>query len=269
MKHERVQPLLMREEFPLANKYDPNWVLEHQMGPNALWLTEWLCTEMDLHSGMRVLDLGCGRGLSSILLAREYGVQVWATDLWINATDNLGRIQEAGLSDHIFPIQADARDLPYAEAFFDAILCVDAYIYFGTDDLYLDYLHRFVKPGGQLGIVVPGFMQEVDGPLPEHLHPFWAQECWTWHTLPWWERHWRRTGLVEIEVAATMPDGWKVWLQWEKARLAAASSTEALQSDISVLEADKGEFMGFIKMIARRKSWLSGTNLVRNIIANL
>jgi len=37
---------------------------------------------------MRVLDLGCGKALSSIFLAKEYGTQVWATDLWISATDN-------------------------------------------------------------------------------------------------------------------------------------------------------------------------------------
>jgi ubiquinone/menaquinone biosynthesis C-methylase UbiE len=41
------------------------------MGPNPLWLTEWLCELMDLRPGMRVLDLGCGRAPSSIFLAFE------------------------------------------------------------------------------------------------------------------------------------------------------------------------------------------------------
>ena len=27
-------------EFPRSNAYDPDWVLENQMGPNALWLIE-------------------------------------------------------------------------------------------------------------------------------------------------------------------------------------------------------------------------------------
>ena len=133
---------------------------------------------LDISAEDDVLDLGCGKGLSSIFLAREYRVQVWATDLWISATDNSKRIEQARLSEQVFPIHADARSLPYAGGFFDAIVCVDAYIYFGTDDLYLDCLHKFVKPGGQIGIVVPGFMQEFEGPLPEHLVPFWAQQCW-------------------------------------------------------------------------------------------
>lgn len=55
------------------------------MGPNVLWLTEFLGQAMELQPGMRVLDMGCGRALSSIFLAKEFGVQVWAADLWIAA----------------------------------------------------------------------------------------------------------------------------------------------------------------------------------------
>ena len=36
------------------------------MGPNMLWLTEWLVTEMNLQPGMRVLDMGCGRIMSGL-----------------------------------------------------------------------------------------------------------------------------------------------------------------------------------------------------------
>ena len=171
------------------------------MGPNPLWLTEWLCVAMDLRPGMRVLDLGFGKALSSVFLAREFGVDVWATDLWIEPTENWTRIRAAGLEQQVAPIHANARALPYAQGLFDAVVCVDASIYFGTDDLYLDYLVTFVAPRSQIGMVSPGFARELDGPLPEHLRPFWAQECWSWHTADWWRRHWARTGLVAVECA--------------------------------------------------------------------
>ena len=250
---DKLARLLTRDEFPKSAKYDPEWVLENQMGPHPLWLTEWLCQKMKLNAGMRVLDLGCGRALSSIFLAREFDVQVWATDLWVSANDNRKRIEEAGVGHHVFPVHADARSLPYAQAFFDAIVCIDAYIYFGTDDLYLDSLHKFVKSGGQIGIVVPGFMRDLDGPLPAHLRPFWAQECWTWHTATWWQNHWTRTELVDVEVADTMPDGLQVWMQWCKARQAAGDTRESLKSDLQVMESDDGRYMGFARMVARRK----------------
>ena len=96
-------------------------------GANSLWLTEWLTGALDLRPGMRVLDLGCGRAASSIFLRREFGVQVWATDLWFSASENIQRIRDAGVEDGVFPIHADARSLPFAADFFDAIVCIDSF----------------------------------------------------------------------------------------------------------------------------------------------
>ena len=240
--------------FHRSNKYDQDWILANQMGLNSLWLTEWVCQDLNLQPGMRILDLGCGKGLSSIFLAKEYGVQVWATDLWVSASDNWTRIQKAGVTDQVFPMHLDARHLPFADGFFDGVICIDAYIYFGTDDLYLDYIHHFIKPGGFIAIAVPGFMQDFSGPLPEHLKPFWAQECWTWHTVDWWHQLWARTGLVEVQTVDILEGGWKLWVQWKQARLAAGirdgKDVSSLKSDIQVLETDQGQFMGFIRMNA-------------------
>lgn len=72
---------LADDRFPLSNKYDPKWLLNNEMGLNVLWLTELLATKLDLKPGMRVLDLGCGRALSSIFLAKEFGVQVCITTI--------------------------------------------------------------------------------------------------------------------------------------------------------------------------------------------
>ena len=73
---------LLSDRFPRSNEYHPQWMIaSSSSGANALWLTEWLSTVVDLRPGMRILDLGCGRAMSSIFLHREFGVQVWATDL--------------------------------------------------------------------------------------------------------------------------------------------------------------------------------------------
>jgi len=81
------------------------------MGAHPLWLTEWLCDRVRLEPGMRVLDLGCGTAKSSIFLAREFDVEVWATDLWTSASENALRIADAGLEKKVFPIHAStSRD---------------------------------------------------------------------------------------------------------------------------------------------------------------
>src|SRR3954471_10617670 len=150
---------LIAERFPRASAYDPRWIIAAASGgANALWLTEWLAPAPALRPTMRVLDLGCGRAMSSVFLHREFGVQVWATDLWFSPADNLQRVRDAGVDDGVFPIQADARALPFATGFFDAIVCIDSFVYYGTDDLYLNYLARFLKPGGVLGVAGAGLM---------------------------------------------------------------------------------------------------------------
>ena len=101
-------------DLPRSSKSHPDLVLKNAMTGTAstLWLTEWLAEAMELTPGMRILDLGCGRAISSIFLAREYAVQVWATDLWISASENLLRIRDAGLLEQVLPIHSDARALP-------------------------------------------------------------------------------------------------------------------------------------------------------------
>lgn len=72
---DEIQSLLNKPAFPRSSGYDQQWMLENQMGPNALWLMEWLCQGLALKPGMRVLDLGCGKGITSIFLAKEFGVR--------------------------------------------------------------------------------------------------------------------------------------------------------------------------------------------------
>jgi len=116
--NEELREALTFPQFPLSAKYDPEWMIVNEMGPSSVWLTEYLVQAMELESGMRVLDMGCGKAMSSIFLAREYGVQIWANDLWISPTDNWQRIREAGVEELVFPIRAEAHALPYAEGFF-------------------------------------------------------------------------------------------------------------------------------------------------------
>ncbi|MEO6525016.1 MAG: methyltransferase domain-containing protein [Gemmatimonadaceae bacterium] len=235
--------------FPRSSKYHADWVLSAVSGAaNPLWMAEWLAESLELTPGMRVLDLGCGRAASSVFLHREYGVQVWATDLWFSATENLQRIRDAGVEDGVFPIHADARALPFAAEFFDAVISLDAFSYFGTDDLYLNTLARLVKPGGAIGIAGAGLVREIEGAVPEHLREWWTPDLWCLHSAAWWRRHWERSGIVHVTSADTMADGWRVWLDWHRV-VAPDNATE-----INAIEADRGEYVGYVRVVARRES---------------
>lgn len=251
----------LKHQFPRSSAYAPEWILESVSGgANSLWLTEWLTSALELKAGMHVLDLGCGRAASSIFLAREFGVTVWAADLWFSPTENSQRIRDAGLARNVFPIQADARALPFAANFFDAIVSIDAFPYFGTDHHYLNYLARFVRPGGIVAIAQAGFIDEIAGEVPPHLSKWLQAEpsLWSLHSPVWWRQHWEQTGIVDVEIADSLPDGWQHWVEWHRA----VAPDNRLE--IETVETDAGRHLGYNRLVGRRRP---GAGLAEPIVS--
>ncbi len=251
LPRDELTARLTLPQYPRSAKHDPEWVIENLMGPNVLWLTEALAGKMDLQPGMKVLDMGCGKAVSSIFLAREFGVLVWATDLWIGASENLVRVREVGLEARVFPIHAEAHSLPFADGFFDAAVSLDAYHYFGTDDLYMGrYYAKLIRPGGQIGITVPGVIKELPEHIPEAYQAYWEWDYCSFHTPAWWKHNWERCGLVRVEHADTLPDGWREWLLWHE--VCDAHNGRADNREAELVRMDRGRTLGFTRVVGRR-----------------
>jgi len=230
------------------------WILNNAMGPNPLWLTEFLVQAFDLKPGMRVLDLACGRGITSVFLAREFGVQVYAVDLWESPDKKWENAKAHGVEHLITPVYADARSLPFAPGFFDAIVCVNSYMYFGQDEAYLENILKFLRPGGQLGIIHSSYVKEVTGGVPDYIYEFLGDELWTWQMLSWWKALWEKDGLVSIDTADTLPDGCSLWLRYDEAEVAFGSpSPFPDETHIFKMDLENGEYMGFICLVATKK----------------
>jgi cyclopropane fatty-acyl-phospholipid synthase-like methyltransferase len=245
-----LQEKLTLNQFPLSAEYDLKWVIENEMGPSSLWLMEFLLEEIRLEKGMRVLDLGCGKAMSSIFLAKEFDVQIIAADLWINATENMKRIKEKNIETNVFPINAEAHNLPFADECFDVIVSVDSYHYYGTSDLYLDNILRYLKPSGQIGIVIPSVKKELGEEIPEKLKPYWESDMYCFHTIDWWKKHWSHNEKIDIEIADTMPNGYENWLLWDKTLK--GFNVLKRSGDVELLEADNGNFT-FARIIGKKK----------------
>lgn len=233
--------------YPLSAKYDPDWLIQNELGSHCLWLMEGLVRDMDLKPGMRVLDLGCGKALTPIFLAKEFGVQVWAVDLRVNPTDSLLRIREAGVEDRVFPLRADARNLPFAEGFFDAVVSINSFQFYATDDEYLrNCLIGCVKPGSQIGFVAPGLYDEFTGDVPDYLETVWNPSFFNWHSAAWWRWHWEKTRLVRAELADNFPDreGFGIFWRWEEIM--------DRQDEPRLVHIDNGRNITFVRVIARR-----------------
>ena len=68
-------------KYILSKKYETPELMEKIMGPNPIKLEEELMLGHKIPDGSVVCDLGSGRGLTSVFLAKEYGFKVYAADL--------------------------------------------------------------------------------------------------------------------------------------------------------------------------------------------
>lgn len=156
-----------------SQRYDTPQFTEKMMGPNPIKLTEELMLENRTPKGAVVCDLGSGQGITSAFLAQEYGFQVYACDLWSDPAENQAFFDQLGLPhEQLIPVKADALNLPFEPAFFDAVVSVDSYNYFGRDPNFLGQkLLPYVKPDGYLYFAIPGMKQDCHDHLPSGAAP--------------------------------------------------------------------------------------------------
>ncbi len=238
-------------DLPRTQHYDRDWVLKNSLGENAAAMTESLAQVIPLRAGMRVLDLGCGNAVSSIFLAKEFGVTVWALDTKVEAAENLRRIEEMNCASKVFPLKLSAKDLPFAEGYFDAVIAVDSYLYYGTDDTYLPYLIQFVAPGGYIGIIDGCFREELMSlrDTPDHLKKNFVDLWSKLHSIEWWLRLWEASGLVDVVMAEEVPAA--VAILKEYADRQPHDPVEAKVVD--AIEEDRGEMITLFRMVARKR----------------
>ena len=237
-------------EYIKSTTYDPKIVIEKIMGPNPIKLTEELLQGHKIRPGATVMDLGSGQGLTSVFLAKDYGFRVFAADLWSDPSENMRFFEQMGLSsENIIPIHADATDLPFAEEFFDAVVCIDAYNFFGRDKAYLgEHLLPFVKHGGYLYFAIPGMKKDCHDNLPPELLLSWTPELLEYiHDAVYWEDIIRATEGIEILSIHEMESNEEVWNDW------LASDNPYAVGDRKTIEAGGGKYMNFIAVILRRK----------------
>ena len=231
-------------KFPKANSFDINLVRSKIMGPNPLKLCEELLCNADIAKGSRVCDLGSGTGITSVMLAREYGLDVYAVDLWSDPDENRAFFREMGVSsDRIHPVKANAAEgLPFEPEFFDAVVSIDSYNYFGRDPQYLgERLLPYVKSGGRICLSIPGMVRACHDALPACLLASWdAEQLEYMRDMAWWRAMFGQTIGVVIEDMRQMactPEAWADWISCDN---------EYAQGDRAAVEAGALEFLNTI-----------------------
>jgi cyclopropane fatty-acyl-phospholipid synthase-like methyltransferase len=177
-------------------------------------------------------------------------VQVWATDSGTSTTENFHRAVALESESRVFPLRVDAHSLPFAKEFFDTVVAIDSYLYFGTDERYLPYIVQFIKPGGFIGIVDIGFRREIHSidEAPDYLKPQYEKYWSSIHSVEWWKRHWQKTGLVEMQCARFLPESEQLlrdyWLE--------RPPTQDEDPIMRAAKSDEEELIGLFCLVARK-----------------
>ena len=237
-------------KYPKSEKYMGNDYMKYIMGPNPLKLCEELLAEHRIPAGARVMDLGSGEGLTSAFLAKEYGFTVYAADLWSDPESHYPLFESFGLSrEQCMPVKADANDLPFEREFFDSVVCVDSYNYFGRDPAYLDEkLLPFVKSGGWIYAAVTGMKKDCHDNIPEVLLRSWNAEQLDYiHDAQWWRNMVSQSRDCEVVSVHEMRSNAEVWSDWLR------QDNEYAVGDRATMEHGGLDYMNFVAIVLRKK----------------
>lgn len=237
----------------MSNNKNLKFAQAAMMGPNAMRVGEELTSHININGGMRILDLGCGMGLSTIFLAQKYGASVFAADLWISPTDNYERFKFFGIGDKVIPISVDAtKGLPFADEYFDVLFSVGAYQYFADKPDMLSSLIPFVKKGGYITISLNGIKYEFGGNIPDVMKPFWNDDVErTMHSLNWWEELWNKEKGIEILEISEMPCHKQTWDEWLDGYRSDLPYADIVAEAIEMMKAEDGKYFNTIQLIAK------------------
>jgi cyclopropane fatty-acyl-phospholipid synthase-like methyltransferase len=99
---------------------------------------------------LKIADIGCGTGASTILLAKELDAEITAVDFLTEFLDELqSRAKDHGVADRITTLNCSMDALPFTVGEFDVIWSEGA-IYNMGFEAGVSAWSRFLKPGGKL-----------------------------------------------------------------------------------------------------------------------
>ena len=133
---------------------------------------ETLCEALDLRACERVLDVAAGNGNATLAAARRW-CDVVSTD-YVGALLERGKARASAEGLAVQFEEADAENLPYADASFDVVLSTFGVMFTPNQEKAAREMSRVCKPGGQIGLAnwtPSGFIGELFKLIGRYIPP--------------------------------------------------------------------------------------------------
>lgn len=128
---------------------------------------------LDRSRPLKIVDIGCGTGASTILLARELDADITAVDFLPEFLEELQtRAKDYGVADRITTLNCSMDALPFAEGEFDVIWSEGAVYNMGFETGISSW-RRFLKPGGKL---IVSEITWLTAERPSEIQSYWDVE---------------------------------------------------------------------------------------------
>jgi arsenite methyltransferase len=100
-----------------------------------------------------VLDVGCGVGMTPVDLAKSYGCRVVGVDIRETMIDQAAERARRERVEHLVEFRmADAQDLPFEDALFDAVIGESVTAFLEDKPRGVSNYVRVTRPGGYVGL---------------------------------------------------------------------------------------------------------------------
>lgn len=215
---------------------------ERMMGPDSYIIINELLENKATDEKIRILDLGCGKGLTSIYMAEKYkNAEIFAVDLWVEPKENYIFFKEQKLDNRIIPLNCSAENVPFAEEYFDMVVSVDSYHYFGLEKDFFKYnIKPLLKENGEIYIAVPGIKKDYEIVPKDLEHHINEEDFKLFKSINYWENLLAKD-LKEIKIKEMQcyDEAWQSWL---------SSDNPYAVEDIELLKADNGKYLNLISI---------------------
>jgi arsenite methyltransferase len=168
--------------------------------PGGVDATKELLGHLNLDKNKKVLDIACGKGLTSIYIAKKYGCKVVGVDILEKSVEEARQMAKKHKVDHLVTFQvADAHNLSFSDNEFDVTIAQAMLILVKDKIQVMKEVKRVLKPGGISGWLELSWKKDPSQKVQEVSQKELCSACMAnVETYENWEKSFRSAGVTGL-----------------------------------------------------------------------